>query len=69
VEFKNKAYDSNCRETIQIPFLREIQISVTLLMEIEFSLQEGVTKSLLAKFRQNPKFQDFPGNCLMNCSS
>jgi hypothetical protein len=28
-------------------------------MEIDFSLQ-GVTRSLLAKFHENPKFQGFP---------
>jgi hypothetical protein len=46
-------------KSIQFSFLSGIQIFYPLLMEIDFYLQYGVTRSLLAKFCRNPKFHDF----------
>jgi hypothetical protein len=67
-EFKNKVSDSNYHE-INLIFLSGNQNSDPPLMKIYFSLQYGVARSLLAKFHQNPKFQVFPVNFLMNFNS
>jgi hypothetical protein len=56
-------------KSIQTPLLSGIQISDPLLMGMDFFWQQGVTSSLLAKFCQNPKFQDFPLNFLVNFNS
>jgi hypothetical protein len=56
-------------KSIQFPLLSGIQIADSLLIEIDFFWQEGVSWSLLAKFHQNLKFQDFPVNFLMNFNS
>jgi hypothetical protein len=56
-------------KSIRISFLSGIQISYPILMEIDFSLQQGVTRSLLDKFHRNPKFQDFPVNFLVKFNS
>jgi hypothetical protein len=56
-------------KSIRILFLSEIQIFDPPLMEIDFSMQEGVSRSLLAKFHQNTKSQDFPVNVLVNFNS
>jgi hypothetical protein len=49
-------------KSIRISFSSGIQNSDLPLMKIDFSWQQGVTRSLLAKFHPNPKFQDFPVN-------
>jgi hypothetical protein len=49
-------------KSIQIPFSEDIQIFDPLLLEIYFSWQQGVSRSLLAKFLQIAKFQEFPVN-------
>jgi hypothetical protein len=49
-------------KSIQIPFSEDIQISDSLLLEIYFYWQQGVGRSLVAKFPQIPKFQEFPVN-------
>jgi EAL domain-containing protein (putative c-di-GMP-specific phosphodiesterase class I) len=49
-------------KSIQFHFLRGIQISDPLLMEINFSLQQGVTRRFLAEFHRNLEFQEIPVN-------
>jgi hypothetical protein len=49
-------------KSIQFHFLRGIQISDPLLMEINFSLQQGVIKRFLAEFHRNLEFQEIPVN-------
>jgi hypothetical protein len=56
-------------KSTQIPILSGIQIFDPPLIEIDFSWQYGASVSLLAKFHQNPKFQDFPVNFLVNFNS
>jgi hypothetical protein len=50
------------KKSIQILFSTGIQLPDLLFIEMYFSVQYGVTRSLLAKFHQIPKFQDFPLN-------
>jgi hypothetical protein len=56
-------------KSTQIPILSGIQIFDPPLIEIDFSWQYGASVSLLAEFHQNPKFQDFPVNFLVNFNS
>jgi hypothetical protein len=56
-------------KSTQIPILSGIQIFDPPLIEIDFSWQYSASVSLLAKFHQNPKFQDFPVNFLVNFKS
>jgi hypothetical protein len=49
-------------KSIQIPLSKGIQISGSLLLGIYFSFQYGVKRKLLAKFHQNPSYQEIPIN-------
>jgi hypothetical protein len=53
-------------KSIRISFLSGIQLSDPLLLEIDFSLQEGVTRIMLAKFHQIPRFWKFSVNFYRN---
>jgi hypothetical protein len=46
-------------KSTEFPFLSGIQLSDPLLMEIDFSLQEGAARSLSAKFHQKSKVPRF----------
>jgi hypothetical protein len=56
VEFENEAWISNHYEINPNSLPQEIQISDPLLMGTYFSLQLGVTRIMLAKFHQIPRF-------------
>jgi hypothetical protein len=59
VELKMKFGIQTIVKSIQTPVSIGIQIFGSLLLEIYFSWQEGVARSLLAKFHKIPKFQEF----------
>jgi hypothetical protein len=56
MEFKNKVSNSNYHEINPNFFSSGIQNSDPPLVKIYFSMQEGVTSIMLAKFHQNPRF-------------
>jgi hypothetical protein len=59
VELKMKFGIQTIVKSIQTPVSIGIQIFGSLLLEIYFSWQEGVARSLLAEFHKIPKFQEF----------